>query len=310
MRYRIASFNMKKFGFTSQKDFDKIAEIITEEQFDVVALQEIFSEGKGVSRFLEECVKYNLYDWDFCFGLPSESNDISKNIDMINGNTRGEGYAYLWNKRKFKLLEFQKLGKKRTFEPRIINSMSNDVNINTDVFARTPYYIRLQPIYGGFFEIRLINIHIYFGSNSLVDIEKRRIEYELLTQSIYPEISQKRYGQNRIAYTVAMGDYNLNLYSPYTETQSKNCYVSQVYSYREGKRDVDILTVQDKLTTLGESGSFANNYDHFTYSPDLSFFQSVSYDRVDAVNKYCNGDYEYYNTKISDHLPVVMTVEI
>ena len=65
MQYRIGSFNMKNFGANSTKDFEKIAEIIVGEQLDVVALQEILSEGKGVERLLEAGVEHELYNWDF-----------------------------------------------------------------------------------------------------------------------------------------------------------------------------------------------------------------------------------------------------
>lgn len=305
---------MNNWSLISKKDFEKIAEIIIEEKLDVIALQEILSEGKGISRMqseLEQCVKYNLYDWDFRWDYPKESTDP----DKTSKDHRGEGYAYLWNKKRFKLLEYSKMGKVKIFDPRIINSLSNDVNVDCSFFARTPYYIRLQPLYGGFFELRLVNLHIYYGKdNSISTINKRKIEYETIVQSIYPEISQKRYGQNRVAYTIAMGDYNLNIFSPLVQT--KNACLPEAFTYTEG---VQILTVQDQLTTLkkcngeGDSGNdmrYGNNYDHFTYSPELSPFNSVSYETIDAVNKYCGGDFSYYREHISDHLPIVMSVDI
>ena len=175
---------MKNFGANSQKDLEKIARIITEEQMDVVALQEILSEGKGIKRLLEQCVKYELYDWDFCWASPQESTDLDKIKDMIVNDTRGECYAYLWNKKKFKLAEMTRFGQRRIFEPRILNSLSNDVQVDCSVLARTPYYIRLQPLFGGFFELRFINIHIYYGDNRLSSLEKRRIEYDILTHDI------------------------------------------------------------------------------------------------------------------------------
>ena len=161
MNYRIGSFNMKNFGMNSQKDFEKIAEIIVREDLDVVALQEILSEGKGVQRLLEQCVKYDLYNWDFCCASPYESDDPEKREDMIQQDRRGECYAYLWKKSRFQLLEFSKMGKTRVFEPRIINSLSNDVSVDCSFFARTPYYIRLQPLYGGFFESYSIKKNVY-----------------------------------------------------------------------------------------------------------------------------------------------------
>lgn len=317
MQYKIASFNMNNWSLISKKDFEKIAEIIIEEKLDVVALQEILSEGKGILRMqkeLEQCVKYNLHNWDFRWDYPRESVDS----DKMSKDRRGEGYAYLWNKKRFKLLEYSKMGKIRIFNPRIINSLSNDVNVDCSFFARTPYYIRLQPLYGGFFELRLVNVHIYYGKdNSISTINKRKNEFDTIVQSIYPEISQKRYGQNRVAYTIAMGDYNLNIFSPLVQT--KNAYLSEVFTYSDGEKTAQILTVQDQLTTLKNSDTekdsdnetrYGNNYDHFTYSPELSQFNSVSYETIDAVNKYCSGDFSYYRKNISDHLPIVMNVDI
>ena len=315
--YKIGSFNLKNFGANSKKDLEKIAQIITEEQLDVVALQEILSEGKGVKRLLEQCVKYELYDWDFCCASPRESTDLEKISDMVVNDTRGECYAYLWNKKKFKLVEMTKLGQNRIFEPRIINSLSNDVEVDCSVFARAPYYIRLQPLFGGFFELRLINIHIYYGSNRLSSIAKRIIEYDLLTHDIYPNLSTRRYGNFRTAYTVAMGDYNLNIYTPGINTVNES-YLIPVYSYVDGQKTVRVVTDQKDLSTLKRSGTanreqlsgYANNYDHFTYSPELSNFNRVSFAAIDAVNKYCKGDFEYYNNNISDHVPIVMNINI
>lgn len=318
MIYKIASFNMRRFGAGSAKDIDKIAEIIIGEDIDVVALQEIFSEGKGVRRMLEQSMKHSFYNWDFCFASPRESADLSKISDMISHDTRGEGYAYMWNKRRFKLLEYSEIGKERKFEPRIINSLSRDVSVDCTVFARTPYYIRLEPMYGGFFELRLINIHVYYGDNTLPSITKRKIEHGILTQNVYPEISKKRYGQFRTAYTIAMGDYNLNLFTS-KGIQNKDCCISEIYTCNEEIKNYNVITMQDELTTLKsktcniqeqEEYGYANNYDHFTYSPELSNFVNVSCEAVDVVQKYCNGDFEYYRRNISDHLPIVMTVEI
>jgi len=306
MEYRIGSFNMERFGATRKKDFEKIAEIIIEEDLDVVALQEIFSEGAGLKRLLASCVDHDLYNWGFCLPDPLETKDF---------NPRGETYAYLWNKRKFKLVDGPK------FEPRIVTK--TDTGVDCSVFARAPFYARLQPIYGGFFELRLINIHIHFGEDKKADIDKRKMEFDILTQKIYPEICRLRYGQHRVAYTIAMGDYNLNIFRPYVKTEATNCYLSEVYTYYEGKKEINILTIQDQLTTLrskeqdsypshgnSEKNGYANNYDHFTYSPELSDFVNVSCQTIDAVEKYCGGDFEYYRKNISDHLPIVMTIEI
>ncbi len=46
MIIKIGSLNMRNWSYSSRKDFQKIAEIIVSEEFDVIALQEILSEGK------------------------------------------------------------------------------------------------------------------------------------------------------------------------------------------------------------------------------------------------------------------------
>lgn len=91
-----------------------------------------------------------------------------------------------------------------------------------------------------------------------------------------------------------MGDYNLNIFSPLVRTQERNCYLSQVHTYSDGRETVQVLTVQDQLTTLkkpnpnygletarGEGEGYANNFDHFTYSPERSRFVNVSYQTVE-----------------------------
>lgn len=326
MRYKIGSFNMKNWGRSSARDFEKIADIIVGEGLDVVAFQEILSEGAGVKQWLETCVRFNLYDWGFCWGCPKESSDVEKIQEMIHEDRRGEGYAYIWNTRRFHLAETQQQGERRIFKPRILNSLSNDVNMDCSIYARTPYYIRLHPCYGGFFDLRLLNIHIYYGgrgtgkvSDDVVidDIEKRKIEYQLLVQEIYPQISQKRYGDFRPAYTIAMGDYNLNIFRPDRVTQEKRGYLQEVIEVPEYGT---VMTAQDQLSTLKKAKDDslcrealsmdigANNYDHFSY--EKTMFSDVSCSVIEAVHKYCNDDLDYYRKNISDHLPVVIEIEL
>ena len=119
MKYRIGSFNMKNFGAYPRRDFSKIAEIIRGEDLDIVAFQEILGEGKGLRVLLEQYVSHELYEWGICWASPHESSDSTKIGEMIANDSRGEGYAYIWNKRKFKLAEVSALGKKRIFEPRM-----------------------------------------------------------------------------------------------------------------------------------------------------------------------------------------------
>lgn len=220
MNYRIGSFNLHRFGDDPNKDLDKIAEIILGEDLDVVAFQEVFGRGVGTRRLLEEYVRHRFYKWDI--RCSKENGDFSGS---------GEGYAYIWNTRKFKLPESGQAGDLR-FEPKVIDDMPGSCG----VFFRPPYYIRLLPCHGGFFELRLINIHIFHGDSKdkISAIERRQFEYKMLVQKIYPQINQEPYGNFRSAYTIAMGDYNLSIFRPYIQNRSK-AFLSEVYNYSEGR---------------------------------------------------------------------------
>lgn len=306
MEFNIGSINMRRMGLTAitKRDFEKIAQIITDERLDVVALQEIFSEGKAIKQLLKNLryyVQHELYDWDVCF---PETHEI------VNFKPTGETYAYLWNKKKFKLVEYSESGETRIYRPRIIEK--SDTGIDSNLFTRPPFYIRLAPIYGGFYELRLLNIHIFHGEGS-TEIEKRKKEFEYLTKVVYPGISTRGYGQNRQGYTIAMGDYNLNICCPHVITEEKNANLAPVVkteSLSPKGQQINVLTVQNQLTTLKESNGYANNYDHFSYSLETSPFKNVSCRVIDAVQKYCGGDFNYYREKISDHLPIVITIDI
>ena len=96
MKYKIGSINLKNLSKSTitKRDFEKIADIIRSEEFDVVALQEILSEGYA----LEYMIKFYLPGWDFRCEIPRDSTDPQKARD-----NRGEGYAFLWNTKRLKL---------------------------------------------------------------------------------------------------------------------------------------------------------------------------------------------------------------
>ncbi len=47
--YRIASFNVKNLSFGGARDLDMIAKIIKDNNLDIVAMQEVLSEGKALT---------------------------------------------------------------------------------------------------------------------------------------------------------------------------------------------------------------------------------------------------------------------
>ena len=141
----------------------------------------------------------------------------------------------------------------------------------------------------------------------------RKNEFDVLARAIYAKESDKRYGNNRPAYTILLGDYNLNLPS----STAKAPYLIEAFEIEDGNTKKIITTVQHDLSTLRKQdsdndakGIFANNYDHFTY--DIERFNGVimSCNHIDTVEKYCGGDAEKHIKNISDHIPVSLGMEI
>ncbi len=323
MSYKIGSFNVCKLSFESnhekqtRKNYEKIAEIIRVEKFDIVALQEVYSESA-----IRILIPFLGVGWDYRW------------ITSLKGDPRAaEGYAYIWNSRRIQLVSTIADGNKRTFEPRIINQYKVDRQSGQIGIKRNPYYARFTPSGlpgGAFFEIRLINTHIRFkkgnDGSDLVDVSEvamRKNEFNILAKTVYQKISDKRYGDNMPAYTILLGDYNLNLKRPYT----KSPYLEEVIEINDGNIHRKIVTMQDQLTTLkevsdkesnmdpgsiGASGrGYANNYDHFTF--DQNRFENnvgIKCKRVDAVRKYYGDDFAKYRKEVSDHIPIEMEINL
>ena len=55
---------------------------------------------------------------------------------------------------------------------------------------------------------------------------------------------------------------------------------------------------------------YSKNFDHFTY--DEKRFSGIEHqiNRVDAVRNYYGGDVERYRQEISDHVPIVIDIEV
>ena len=314
MSYRIGSFNLKNLGQTAMgkehpRDLAKIAEIIRKEDFDVVALQEVLSDGKALSWEQDSLKRSILYElgtseWDFAWAHAESEKD-----------PRSEGYAFLWKNKRLGL-PTAKLddGTERTFYPRICR-------IRRDLMKRKPYYARFVARGGPYFEIRLLCVHTHFK-----DKVQRRQELDNLLKEVYPQVEDRVYYKGRPSYTIILGDYNAELWKTF-EGRSFNTsgfYVAdiEIADRWGGKR---IKTVQYEKTTLKrkfdneskdvddsiyEGRGYANNYDHFSYDVDRFSGVRIGARRIDAVRKYCGDDFETYFKTVSDHVPIVMTMSL
>lgn len=312
MSYVVGSFNLRDFNFanvsadsTSEKlrrNFEKIANIIVEEGFDVVALQEINAPLplEHLTRILNKH-KTPLREYECCFGAnmpaPSTSHDP-------------ERYGFIWNAKRLRLIK-----------PRRGSNPSYYENAGALGLIRPPYYARFTArgmLGGSNFELRIINTHIRDASRE----EDRIKEFNVLVKQILPricdhqEISEN--GEMMPAYTFLMGDYNLALNKSERaiykiETITPTDYTGKRRRYR---------TVQEETTTLkfpNDQASiedcYANNYDHFTYEIDLETKLVLVAQKVEPLTKYYSNSIEpvdklrEYRVEVSDHVPIRLTID-
>lgn len=312
MGYRIGSFNCLSFGLGASKDVDKFAQIIKDERFDIVALQEIKGNTALQKRILSH--PYLRSDWT---GMADNG--------CVND------YAFIWNRNRVQLVQYESNGITQVYKPRIYKQYRIDRSLGQKDLVREPYYARFVPVGGGaqFIEIRLINCHIRYSkgkTNSSADeqsegaIKMRKNEFDVLSRTLYPKIADKRYGNNRPAYTILLGDYNLNIRG----TGAGAPYLVESFIIPDS-RDISseqqkfkrIITEQRALTTLkqpredkSEQYGFASNYDHFSYDAERFSGIQVQCSSVDTVSKYYNGDFKQHRENLSDHIPIMMDIEL
>lgn len=338
MGYKIGSFNLRNIGLAalgtkSERDLKKIAEIIRSERFDVVALQEVLSEGKAFTSpdFAKRSIMMELGpEWDFQWA----------NAETSLADSRNEGYAFVWNTRRLRMsTTILTDNTERTFYPRICR-------LNKADMQRRPYYARFTPVGtiegGPWIEFRLLCIHTYFGKDTVIDRQIRQHELDVLMTDIYPQVADRVYRGNMPHYTFLMGDYNVELWRPWKEEARKQENAMRrmqgkyllprpatliadeediIESTRWGKRR--IKTVQHEYTTLKavDSGNhnnssdfeprgYAHDYDHISYEESQFEGVKMKAKRVDAVRKYCGDDFERYLKTVSDHIPVMMEIEL
>lgn len=323
MDIKIGSLNC--LHLSAKSDSEKVAQIariIYEECFDIVALQEVKSGG-----------------------LDAILNKLNPGRDRTKGKWAGcadhNDYAFVWNTKHLTLPKTKLAnGQMRIAYPRVYNQYKRDPDLGRISFARPPFYGRFQTNWTGIpkVEIRLINAHIRFSKGkdgeehapTANDLALRRFEYQALTKSIYYRVSDKVYGKAEgessptTAYTILLGDYNMNLResgagSPYLgdlETVTISC----------GRDDKVIVAKQSELTTLKKPKDsdeqndeqnteqktqiYANNYDHFSYDTNRFNGTRQRISRVNTVEKYCHNDPQEHLKKVSDHTPIKMSLNI
>ena len=300
MKIRIASFNIEKFSrqsvyhtdnSESRKDIDMIAKIIRENNFDIIALQEVFHPEAlkcllralsyqtpveiSVSRmgaYTAQIAGFKSNEWESRWAKPkSRYSDIA-----------AEGYAFIWNTKR---IELSKNIKGKTFEPRIVDYGQ------AFKLVRPPLIARFTPKQS-YYEIRLINTHIIFSAkdenqtwinqygetiSSYTDL--RNFELQTLLKEIYKRFSNMvvdycsidKYARNLVPYTFLLGDYNLNLQDVKHVARPSECLdFDNSIGYIKGRKTMLIETVNSEKTTLRKTSRSIDN----TLSSDIATVQT------------------------------------
>ena len=314
MCINIGSFNIRKFSRNTTKEkVGYIKRIIEKNSIDILAIQEILSQGA-----LDSLLAELGTNWQGRWKSP-DSRSVSA----------AEGYAFIWNE-NYICLSQSRSG--RIFEP-VIHKQYPHKDFSS--LIRDPLYGRFVIKANKMTEIRLINTHIMFSLNREENesdnhdssvklpgaVSMRKKEFEVLASKILPKIDDKVYDRYwdeqdetcRKPITIMLGDYNLNL----RDSDAKDTFIDPLITIREGLSEKRIITVQKELTTLKADlsnarteGGYRNNFDHFTYDENRPI--RVDCWAVDAPNdsELFAGDYEKYKKEVSDHLMIVMRLEL
>ncbi len=308
----IGSFNIRDLNFSNEnkdgeiqkRDFPLIADMIIKERFDIVAVQEVNSP-MALERiiFYLNKKKNLLHEWE-C--------DASGKAATTNNDP--EGYGFIWNKRRIRLMEIP--GKNN---PAFYNCAGGKNVI------RPPYYGRFttRGLPGGTnCEIRLVNTHIHDASREL----ERIAEFDVLVKQVLPRICDHNelsvLNEMMPAYTFLLGDYNLRLDKGERAEVRIESITPTIYTKRkryfktvqEEKTSLKTVRTIDENTELRDC--YKSNYDHFTYEYDLIRKLKLYEERVEALGKYFGKEksakeiLQLYREKISDHVPIKMTVDL
>ena len=307
MDYKIGSFNIRDFNLSNQssdgekilRDFNKIAEIIRNEDYAVVGIQEVNAE-LPIKHLTNNILNKNrIHEWDYCY-----SGQASRR------SSDSEGYAFIWNTKKLRLMQCARSKNPRLYE-----------NAGSVTLLRPPYYARFtaRGLKGGTnFELRLLNVHIC----AINEADKLR-EFEVLVKQVLPRccdhIEVSNDNEIMPSYTFMLGDYNLRLdKGPRAQIKIESITPT---NYTGKKRF--FKSIQEEPTTLRKVNNqqsiaecYANNYDHFTYEYELASKLKLQESRVEALGKYFfdKGEplkmLEAYREKISDHVPINLSINL
>ena len=274
-----------------------IAEIIS--RFDILAIQEVNS----------------LYEWDQIIAILGKHWDyISSDVTdrSIGGN--GERLLYVFDTRK---VSFQRVAGEIVLPPKLMISQSieeedGEVVIKRRQFARTPYVANFQ---AGWFKFSLCTVHIYYGDDAAIALERRRQEIASVAEYFSNRADEEL---KRDRALILLGDFNIyskkhGTYDALKESdfiipeslqseptnQSKTKYYDQI-AFKSDQKVIDFIDKQCEDQKACNSGV-------------LNFYKSIFRDERKYTKERRGSRSSFFTWRsyqMSDHLPMWVRIDI
>ena len=298
------------------------------------------SPGLYSTQTMETC-GFVAGDWEGRWAKPETSK---RDTNIWRTEQIAEGYAFIWNTDRIELTK-NYLGK--CFEPRIGYYTKSKALVRPPLIGRfspkkgAKYEIRLINTHIAWEKPDKEPSAVKNAYKATSDDDREK-ELQILLENVYYHWDKKQYdvmhndpnAKLLAAYTFLLGDYNLNLPGANGKSAKMN---SRFEKYEiDGLR---IATVNGALTTLSKPPTdaeklkewrkspnpqsfLANNYDHFSYNEKKYTENGIQFPNVTTVKAYNifqnrksvsdpeATKYEMYKHIVSDHLPVILDLDI
>ena len=313
--WNIRDFDSNKFGHGKRlpEAFHYIAEIIS--AFDLVAVQEINRDLKGLKRVMELLGG----DWDYI---------VTDTTEGFGGNSERMAFVYDRRKVRFRNIAGEIVlpaGQKVVARKKEKSDQDPDretVEEKEIQFARTPFMVAFQ---AGWFKFNLCTVHIYYGKTSGLALERRIDEINRIAKFF-----SARHDKAKEDF-ILLGDFNI--VSPEHRTmealEGEGFHIPDDLKAEKtnlkGDRHYDqvALKVRDKRLEIGAGGivkfekSVYRNQDFEAYHDEMPpKKRDIHYrgakkgqPRNDAEKRQYYRE-EWRTWQISDHLPMWVALDV
>src|SRR5687767_9744816 len=276
----VATWNIANLGAQDRQErhYKLIAEILS--WFDVIAIQEVKSELSGLEAICKQ---------------------LGGSYRMIFTDTAGndERLAYILDGKKVKTLE---LVGELALSPSDLKNVKLPGNPQRfDGFDRNPF---LQSFQAGTFQFVLVDVHLYYGSDSESHIQRRQLETYALARWA------ERQTKSKLAYeddVILLGDFNL----PKMEDDDPIYSVLKKYGLQLTEHSTEIGTTLKSASS--STVKQVNHYDqiaffpkmgvHYTNATGVFDFDDVIFKKLWDLGSHANFN-KYLRYYISDHRPL------